>query len=29
MVIGRTIDFLLEEAKVTEVSKEEFEQTPA
>ena len=29
MVIGRTIDFLLEQAKVTEVSKEEFESTPA
>ncbi|MGJ8642952.1 MAG: trigger factor [Luteolibacter sp.] len=29
MVIGRTIDFLLEEAKVTEVSQEEFESTPA
>ncbi|MEP4049327.1 MAG: trigger factor, partial [Luteolibacter sp.] len=29
MIIGRTIDFLLEEAKVTEVSQEEFEALPA
>lgn len=29
MVIGRTIDFLLEQAKVTEVSPQEFEATPA
>ncbi|MFD2257800.1 trigger factor [Luteolibacter algae] len=29
MLIGQTIDFLLEQAKVTEVSQEEFEATPA
>ena len=29
MLIGQTIDFLLEQAKVTEVSAEEFEATPA
>ncbi len=29
MLIGQTIDFLLEHAKVTEVSAEELEETPA